>query len=767
MSQIVEHPAELLAALDRGESLPAHWYTDPSITEQEILQIFRKAWNYIGPLSELKNLGDYVTGYAGEVPVVVIRNEDGLAGFVNVCRHRRHEVMKGRGNAKVMQCGYHAWTYDLTGCLKGAPRSAAEPNFRLANYPLLPLRVEALGPFVFVNLDRGAAPVHAYFGPVLDIIAGSGINLDTLELHSREDWSGYSNWKTMLENYLECYHCAVAHPSFSAAIDVRQENYHLTAHNWVLAQVGQVRPSALEGRSQVEIYDVSGEVAQSQYHLLWPNITININPGFPNLSVDTWVPDGPNSTKGFSEQYFAPGVSEEFAQDLIAFNKEVGAEDEVLVGSVQRGLLGGIPDRGRFLTNSEHLVVHFQKLVVDALTGQPTTPVAGAAIATPAVTHTIPLLPDASAVPDSERNAYVDLEIVKVEPESEIISSFYLRRCDGKPLDPWEPGQFLPIRVAIPGQSQPALRTYTLSTTPNPDHYRLSIRRAEGNALVSPYLHANAKPGLRIEAMTPRGKFTLTSGNERPVVFISGGVGITPMIAMATHIVEEGRRTGKFRPVWFIHAANDGRVHAFGNYIRGLAAEHPAMKVHVRYSQPGPDDRLGATHDGEGHVTIDVLQELLPLNDYDFYLCGPPGFMQSLHDGLTGIGVRRERIHYESFGSGTALKPEILAEPPARTGSPGEGSVPVRFAKSAVTAQWSRDKGTLLELAEAAGLAPVFGCRSGICGTCATRIIGGAVEYVEEPLAPRAEGHVLLCCSVPAGNTAASSGAGPGIVLDL
>ena len=766
MIQSVDNPAGLLAALDRGESLPAHWYTDPSITEQEIVQIFRKSWNYIGPLSELKNVGDYITGYAGEVPVVVIRNDDGLAGFVNVCRHRRHEVMKGRGNAKIMQCGYHAWTYDLSGSLKGAPRSATEPNFRLANFPLLPLRAEALGPFVFVNLDRDAAPVHAYFGPVLDIIAGSGIDLDTLELHSREDWQAYSNWKTMLENYLECYHCAVAHPSFSAAIDVRQENYHLTVHGWVLAQVGQVRPSALEGRSQVKIYDVGGEVAQSQYHLLWPNMTININPGFPNLSVDIWMPDGPNGTKGFSEQYFAPGVTEEFAQELIAFNKEVGAEDDVLVGSVQRGLLGGIPDRGRFLTNSEHLVVHFQKLIVDAVSGQPAAPSAGAAIAAPAVSRTIPLLPDASAAPDSERNAYVDLEIFKIEPESEIISSFYLRRVDGKPLDPWEPGQFLPIRVAIPGQAQPALRTYTLSTTPNPDHYRLSIRRADGNALVSPYLHANARPGLRVEAMTPRGRFVLIPESDRPVVFVSGGVGITPMIAMANHLVEEGRRHGRFRPVWFIHGTNNGRVHAFGRHIRELAAAHPAMKVHVRYSQPGSGDRLGATHDGEGHITIDVLKELLPLDDYDFYLCGPPPFMQSLYDGLTGIGVRRDRIHYESFGSGTALKPEAQTEAPARIGPPSAGAIPIRFAKSAVTAEWSRDKGTLLELAESVGLAPVFGCRSGICGTCATRITSGAVDYVEEPLAPRGEGQVLLCCSVPAGTTD-QAGANPGLVLDL
>jgi uncharacterized protein len=121
------------------------------------------------------------------------------------------------------------------------------------------------------------------------------------------------------------------------------------------------------------------------------------------------------------------------------------------------------------------------------------------------------------------------------------------------------------------------------------------------------------------------------------------------MIAMVNQIVEEGRRTGKCRPVWFIHGTRNGRVHAFGGHIRELAREHPAMKVHIRYSQPGDADRLATTDDGEGYITIDVLKELLPLNDYDFYLCGTPPFMQSLYAGLTGIGVRRERMHYESF----------------------------------------------------------------------------------------------------------------------
>src|SRR5580693_2915698 len=131
MTQTMENPDSLLVALDRGESLPAYWYTDPVITALEIEKIFRKSWSYIGPAKELAKPGDYITGYAGEVPVVVIRNASGLAGFINVCRHRRHEVMKGRGNSTMMQCGYHAWTYNLDGCLKGAPRSAAEPNFRL------------------------------------------------------------------------------------------------------------------------------------------------------------------------------------------------------------------------------------------------------------------------------------------------------------------------------------------------------------------------------------------------------------------------------------------------------------------------------------------------------------------------------------------------------------------------------------------------------------------------------------------------------------
>ena len=361
---------ELLANLERGESLPARWYTDPAIAERELTRIFRQSWLYIGPLAHLANPGDYITGYAGGVPVVVVRGEAGLAGFVNVCRHRRHEVMKGRGNARMMMCGYHAWTYDLGGQLRRAPRSEGAPGFRLEDFPLLPIRAETLGPLVFVNLDREAPPVQSVFGEVLDIIARSGIVLDDLEPHSRGEGNSPANWKAMLENYLECYHCAVAHPGFSAAIDVRPDQYRYETHEWFSTQIGPLKQSALTGRGKVPPYDVSGPVGEAQYHFLWPNLTISINPGFPNLSAELWVPDGPVVTRGFSDRFFGRGATEAFIRSMIAFNNQVAAEDDLLTDSVQRGLVGGLPDRGRFLPNAEPLVLDFQRKIIRAMVGE-------------------------------------------------------------------------------------------------------------------------------------------------------------------------------------------------------------------------------------------------------------------------------------------------------------------------------------------------------------------------------------------------------------
>src|SRR5262249_29160123 len=160
---------------------------------------------------------------------------------------------------------------------------------------------------------------------------------------------------------------------------------------------------------------------------------------------------------------------------------------------------------------------------------------------------------------------------------------------------------------------------------------------------------------------------------------------------------------------YFIHGAQNGSAHAFREHVRSLAAAHPQFKMHISYSKPGTDDVLGTSHDAVGYVSIDTVKAVVPEGDCDFYLCGPPAFMTSLYDGLTAMGVPAERIHYESFGPATVLRRDA----PAQDGISDGITVPVRFVRSNIAGDWSRDNGTLLEFAESLGIAPQFSCRSG------------------------------------------------------
>lgn len=370
MQVLTREKDKLLADIEAGWSLPSSWYTSQEITDLEIERLFRKTWQYFCRTEQVANIGDYVSGYVGGVPVVILRNADGLAGFVNVCRHRRHEVAKGCGHTKLLQCAYHAWTYGLDGCLKGAPRAEKEGDFNTSEFSLYKVNVETWGPWVFVNCDEQSKPLHSYLGELPKLIADGGIDINSLKFESRTEWTAESNWKVMLENYLECYHCPVAHPGFSAVIDVDPDSYQLKAYPWHLSQMAPARAKGIETGMKKAGYDPRGEIQVSQYHLLWPNLTININPGHPNLSLDLWLPDGSDKARGFSEQYFGDAAPEQWKKDLIEFNIEVGKEDDDLTNSVQKGLRSGYVDRGRFLPKSENLILSFQKLLVNSLLGE-------------------------------------------------------------------------------------------------------------------------------------------------------------------------------------------------------------------------------------------------------------------------------------------------------------------------------------------------------------------------------------------------------------
>ena len=267
------------------------------------------------------------------------RARDGvLRAFVNVCRHRGSIVAEGAGRRESLQCPYHAWTYGLDGSLRAAPRA----DFELDGLGLLPLKVETWGPFVFVNADLDAPPL----GPLPETL-----ELDGLRFHHRVEYELEANWKIACENYLECYHCAVAHPSFSKLVDVSPDAYRLETHGGYSSQYGPARDGRAEG----------------QFHFVWPNLKINVFPGPANLSIGPVWPDGPERSRGFLDYFFGEDADEEWIRDLLELDDQVGREDTALVARVQRGVRSGVVAEGRILGESERLIAHFDRLVRTAL----------------------------------------------------------------------------------------------------------------------------------------------------------------------------------------------------------------------------------------------------------------------------------------------------------------------------------------------------------------------------------------------------------------
>ncbi len=373
-------------------------------------------------------------------------------------------------------------------------------------------------------------------------------------------------------------------------------------------------------------------------------------------------------------------------------------------------------------------------------------------------------------------NAYRNYRVTRVEPESEIITSFYLEPEGGEQIPCHKPGQFLPVEIRPLGEQAPIQRTYTISNAPNGSFYRLSIKKEQAPrpdlppGVSADFFHDHVTPGTIIRAMSPRGKFVLDESSTRPIVLISGGVGITPMISMLERLANESAGCGCSRKVWFVHGVLNGKVQAFDRYLRSLAAGWPCLNVHVRYSNPAGDDVEGEDYDSRGYVDIELLKSLLPFDDYEFYLCGPPPFLKSLYDGLKSVDVADQRIHYEFFGPAATLRQSRPARPKKVDSLENElgerAPVTVKFARSGIDATWDPSKGTLLDLAESEGLQPAYSCRSGICQTCTTRIVSGEVDYIEPPMNLPNDGDTLICCAYPRLVTNEDA-PDEGLVLDL
>jgi phenylpropionate dioxygenase-like ring-hydroxylating dioxygenase large terminal subunit len=327
---------------------PWSWYSDRDVWELEQDRIFARSWQYVGHAGMVEATGDFFTARAGRIPIIVTRAEDGeTRAFVNVCRHRGSTVAEGSGNRKTLQCPYHAWTYGLDGRLRAAPRA----DFDLGDVALAPVRLERWGSFLFVSADEEAAPLAETLGEVPAQVEELGLDVDALRFHHRSEWTVEANWKVVAENFLECYHCAVAHPSFTALVDVSPDAYRLEVGQLHSTQIGPARDGG----------------TRSQFHFVWPNTGINVFPGEPNLSIGPIVPAGPERTDRFLDYFFGPHVAESWIEGVLQLDNDVGREDTALVERVQAGVASGMLVNGRLLGEAERLVAHFQGLVREAL----------------------------------------------------------------------------------------------------------------------------------------------------------------------------------------------------------------------------------------------------------------------------------------------------------------------------------------------------------------------------------------------------------------
>jgi len=352
---------------ERSHSLHADCYLDPNILEAERAAIFHRSWQFLCHAEKLRNPGNYVAMDIQGMSVFAVRDDTGeLRAFYNVCLHRAHELVQGEGRKKLITCPYHAWTYDLDGRLKTARKIEGIENFNKQDFCLTPVQVEEFCSLVFINLDPEATPLIEQSGDLAEEIMSYAPDLDRLTFSHRLTYKIKANWKAVVDNFLECYHCPVAHRDFCTLVEM--DTYKVTNHGIYSSHMAKA------GRADNNAYQVEGaSVTDHAVWYLWPNTTLMRYPGRGNFMVWKFIPTGPDETYEEFDFFFETAEPNEAETEAIKYIDEVlQVEDIGLVESVQRGMRTPAFKQGRYVIDkngsgmSEHAVHHFHGLVLDA-----------------------------------------------------------------------------------------------------------------------------------------------------------------------------------------------------------------------------------------------------------------------------------------------------------------------------------------------------------------------------------------------------------------
>ena len=343
------------------------------------------------------------------------------------------------------------------------------------------------------------------------------------------------------------------------------------------------------------------------------------------------------------------------------------------------------------------------------------------------------------------------MRVVAKRSETATVLSVEFEVDDGATLPHALPGQFVTLKLEPGDGAPPLVRTYSLSGPPDRPRYRIAVK-VEPHGVAGGYLRATVEVGDRIKVAAPRGQFTLDE-SAHPVVLVSAGVGVTPVLAML-YALHDSQST---RDIWWLYSTRNGAEHAFAQETRALLATLPHARSRVWYSRPDPEDNIGTDYDELGHITPERIAATQAPIDSEFYLCGPTTFMTAITAGLETLGVPTARVHTEAFGAQDPVTPGIIAgtarPPHGPEGTPGTGPL-VSFVRTGLNVRWDKRYASILELAEACDVPVRWSCRTGVCHTCETALLEGTIGYAPEPLEPPAAGNLLVCCSQPGSDLA-------------
>lgn len=339
------------------------------------------------------------------------------------------------------------------------------------------------------------------------------------------------------------------------------------------------------------------------------------------------------------------------------------------------------------------------------------------------------------------------LAVTAIDQESADVISVTMQSADGQPLPTPLPGQYVVLRLQPSAGSPPLFRSYSLSGPLSTERYRISVK-IEPNGAAGTYLREHVREGDTLDVSSPRGSFILQAG-ERPVVLLSAGIGSTPILAML-HALAAAHST---RQVLWLHAASDHQHHPFAAEVRRLLLALRNGRSYVCYSRPGSLDKMGEDFDTSGHLSRSIFDKVGVPQKADVYLCGPTGFMADMKEALTSLGVAPERIHVEIFNGSESITPGVVGavtRAPHLPKDDADTGPLVSFARTGIAAHWKAlAYQSLLELAEACDVPVRWSCRTGVCHTCESGLVSGAVVYGPEPLEKPADGNLLVCCSQP------------------